>query len=208
MKNLYTNGSRSIVALNVKEAKSQNSKSGKHQIVLKDGDTSVFFTDNQPGNGLASRIDKMAEKQSIIGANLIVDVTKGDNGVLMANAFGFGREMFTMKNGENTEYVFVGYPSHPRDWGENNKNFSFRMGIKQWDRTAKENKLVYYEVSFTNTADAARKLITPDFQGLAAVHVTSIVNKEATNPDGSPRVDKDGNQIVYHTAYADELTIV
>jgi len=208
MKTLYTNGSRTIIALNVKEAKSQNSKSGKHQIVLKDGDTSVFFTDNQPGNGLASRIDKLAERQSIIGANLIVDATRGDNGVLMANAFSFGRNMFQMKNGENTEYVFVGYPTNTRNWGENDKNFSFRMAVERWDSIKKERKTVWYEMSFTDIADTARKLIGADFKGLVAVHAKTVSEREAKNANGTPRLDENGEQIVYRTAYADEITLI
>lgn len=203
MKELYVNGNRSIIEVNVSEAKSQKSKSGKHQIVLKDGETAVFFTDNKEGYGLATRIDKISANSPIIGARLFVDVTKGENGILMANAFSFGRNIFTIKGNNEAakdEYVFVGYPFKPKDWGENNKNFSICMFVEEWDAVAKARVTNRYELSFTRASENARKLLS-EYKGLAAIHATNLKK----TPGGK---DKDGKEVVYYSAYADEVTLI
>lgn len=201
MKNIYTNGNRSIIELTVSEAKSQQSKSGKHQIVLKDGENAVFFTDNREGSGLATRIDKIAANSPIIGSRFFVDVTKGENGIMMANAFSFGRHAFVIKGGENAkdEYVFIGYPFKPEDWGKDNKNFQCLMSIEEWDAEAKERKTNLYKLSFTKSAETARKLLS-EHRGMVAVHASNVDAKSVTKPDGTTTV--------YRTAYADEVTII
>lgn len=196
MTKLASRGSRTIISGSIVAAKSQQSKNGSHQIVLsiENGDTpaAVFLTDYAPGKGLASRIDKIAESRAIVGDNMIFDVTATDKpNVYLANGFIY-RGMLTLKDDNGEEYVLVGYPSNPRDWGENNKNYSVRVPVEEWDPETKSRVTKWYEVSFFEKfAEAARKLTKE--KGLVAIHAT-----------GMRRTEKDGR--VYLSVVGDEVT--
>lgn len=178
---LFEKGLRQAMYATVKTIKSQQSKTGKKQVVITlEDDTPVFFTDREEGKGLATRIENMKVKE---GSSLLLDVTKSENGnALMGNNVAYRGNRIQMKDGDNDIFVIVSGWTQKRDWGDGNLGFS----VPLYNRETKSDEWVTVNMFASNENTAAARALDAKTVGIVA----NSYREREWEKDGKKGVDK------------------